>query len=199
MMTLDLHTATPDSKNAKPPDRRPSTTKRGSSLRAEGSFLPPPGVVVGSFDVRSFELMRRFVEYVVAQNECARLGNGHRARHIIDWAAVEASVADSRTLEQAIGRAVVLADQISRGVFDDLRPGDSPSSFGIDEPFFAFSMAGVTPDFGDESRYRTRLAKRATRMFPNRRRTTAAPATAGVLAAAAPLATTVTEPAISAS
>ena len=79
-------------------------------------------------------------------------------------------MADSSTLEQAIGRAVVVADQMSRGVLDDTQPGDSPS-LKPEDPFFAFSVADVIPDFGDQSRYRTRVARRVTRIFgPDGRR-----------------------------
>jgi hypothetical protein len=199
MMTTDLHTRTTGSENGRPPEIRPSTTKRGSSFRVEESLLPLSAVVIESFDIGSFELVRRFVEHVEARNELAWLGNGERARRIIDWAAVEVSVADSRNLELAIGRAVVLADQMSRGVLTDAPSEESPSSLRTEEAFFAFSMAGVTPDFGDESRYRTRLARRVTKVLPTRRRIAAVPATAAVPAAAAPFGTSPTEPTISAS
>jgi hypothetical protein len=109
--------------------------------------------------------VRRFLEHVVAKNALAALGNGRSAPQAIDWSAVAASVADSSTLEQAVGRAVVIADQMSRGVLDDTQTGDSPSSLKPEDPFFAFSVADVIPDFGDESRYRTRMARRVTNIF----------------------------------
>jgi len=113
----------------------------------------------------------------VAENALGALGNGVSAPYLIDWGAVEASVADSRTLEQAIGRAVVIADQMSRGVFDDTHPGQSPSSLKPEEPFFAFSMADVVPDFGDGSRYRIRVARKMARILGTRR--TVVPAASG--------------------
>jgi len=108
------------------------------------------------------------VEELVAENASAALGNGRSARYTIDWAAMEASVADSRTLEHAIGRAVVIADQVSRGVFDDNQTGGPPSPIKAEDPFFAFSLADVVPDFGDESRYRTRVVRKVARIFGTR-------------------------------
>lgn len=189
-MTIDLHIRNKGWRTVRPPEIGPPTTEQRNSPRVDEQLLPLSAISFGSYDIGSFELMRSFVEHVVTQNERARLGNRQGARPIVDWAAVDASVADARTLEQAIGRVVVLADRISRGVLDDARPGESPSSLKAEEPFFAFSMAGVTPDFGDESRYRTRLARRMTQVLPTRRRNTAAPATIAVPPAAAPLATT---------
>lgn len=148
---------------------RPSTTEHGYSLRVEESPSTRSGTAKGSFDIGSFELVRRFVEHMVSENASARLGNAQTARLTIDWADMEASVADSSTLEEAIGRAVVIADKMSRGIRNCALLEDSPSSLKIDEPFFAFSMADVVPDFGDGSRYRTRVARRATSIFGIRR------------------------------
>ena len=66
----------------------------------------------------------------MAKNASGLLGNGRLLRSAIDWEAVEAYVADSRSFEQAIGRAVVIADQMCRGVFEDSRLGAAPSSTG---------------------------------------------------------------------
>ena len=132
---------------------------------------PPAGSAsaIDPFNIGSFDLVRKFVEHVVAKNASASLGDGRSCRNAIDWEAVEASVADSSSFEQAIGRAVVIADQMCRGVFDDTHPGDASSSLKTEEPFFAFSMVDVVPDFGDESRYRTRVARRVARIFGIRR------------------------------
>jgi hypothetical protein len=54
---------------------------------------------------------------------------------------------------------------MSRGVFVGIPLGDPVSSTQAEDPFFAFSLADVVPDFGDESRYRTRMAKKMTRIF----------------------------------
>ena len=103
---------------------------------------------------------------------------------------VEASVADSLSFEQAIGRAVVIADQMSRGVLDEAQLGNAPSSLGdaplalgdaplalgdapsssdAGDPFFAFSMADVVPDFGGEHRYWTRVRTKMARIIGTRR------------------------------
>ena len=105
----------------------------------------------------------------MTQHASVALGTSGSARQVVDWRAVDASVADSRSLEQAIGRAVVIADQMSRGVFDETHPGQPPSSLKAAEPFFAFSMADVVPDFGDGTRYRTRVARKMARLLGTRR------------------------------
>ena len=101
---------------------------------------------------------------MLARQSSSTLEREGCVQHVVDWNAVEASVADSRTLEQAVGRAVVIADQMSRGAFHGYQPGDSPLS-RVDDPFFAFSMADVVPDFGDERRYRTKMARKITNIL----------------------------------
>ena len=123
------------------------------------------------FDIRSFDMVRRFVQHVVDENAPTLLGSGDHSGPAIDWGAVEASVAGALTLEQAIGRAVVIADQMSRGLFGCAQVQDDPTSrpdapsLAAEDPFFAFSMADVVPDFGDESRYRLRVARKVARIF----------------------------------
>jgi len=118
-----------------------------------------------SFDISSFELVRQFVEHVAAENASAALGTGDSYRNPIDWETVTACVADSDSLEQAIGRAVVIADLMCRGAFIDTSPYAARPAAGDEEAFFAFSVTDVVPDFGDESRYRTKVAKRMARVF----------------------------------
>jgi len=164
-----LHTRTKLATDARAPENCPSTVASDASFHTEEALPGGSASAIETFDIGSFGLVRTFVEHVVAKNASAALGNGRSARHAIDWEAVEASVADSRTLEQAIGRAVVIADQMCRGVFDITRLGDAPSRLKAEVPFFTFSMADVVPDFGDESRYRTRMARKAARIFGTRR------------------------------
>jgi hypothetical protein len=109
--------------------------------------------------------VRKFVDHVVAKNASAVLESGCSASNAIDWEAVEVSVASCRSFEQAIGRAVVIADQMCRGVFDGTHLKDPGSSARAQDSFFAFSVADLTPDFGDESRYRWRVARKVTRIF----------------------------------
>jgi hypothetical protein len=158
-----LHTRTTCSTNARP-ENRPST-EYAPSFPVEELLPQRSGSTVAVFDIGSVELVREFMEHVVAKNTSPALGDGRSTRYAIDWGAVEASVAGSHTLEQAIGRAIVVADQVSRSVFDAIESVGSPSSMHADDPFFAFSLADVVPDFGDESRYRTRVARRMSRIF----------------------------------
>lgn len=129
-----------------------------------------------SFDIGSVDLVRKFVEHVTAKDASAVQGHGRSPRSDFDWELVTANVAGSRSFEHAIGRAVVIADQMRRGMFDDTHLDASDdthlgaaSSLRTDDPFFAFSMADVIPDFGDESRYRTRLARKASKILRTRR------------------------------
>jgi spore germination protein YaaH len=169
MVKSALHTRTRCSTDVRAPENRPSTVTPDASIHSEEALWGGSASAIETFDIGSFGLVRKFVEHVVAKNASAVLGDGRLARHAIDWEAVEASVADSRTLEQAIGRAVVIADQMCRGVSDITRLGDAPSPLKAEVPFLTFSMADVVPDFGDESRYRTRVAKKVGRIFGTRR------------------------------
>jgi hypothetical protein len=120
-----------------------------------------------SFDIGSFGLVRGFVEHLAAKNASESLESYRSSLRSIDWETVESSVAYSRSFEQAIGRAVVIADQMSRGVFGDTPLAEAPPA--AENPFFRFSVADVVPDFGDESRYRTRVARKLGRIFGARR------------------------------
>jgi hypothetical protein len=113
-----------------------------------------------------FGLVRTFVEHLAAKNASEGLESYRSSLRTIDWETVESSVADSRSFEQAIGRAVVIADQMSRGVFGDTHLAEAPPT--AENPFFSFSVADVVPDFG-ESRYRTRAARKLGRIFGGRR------------------------------
>ncbi len=104
------------------------------------------------------------------ENAAGAVGRGGSVQYEIDWATVEASTSDCQTLEEAIGRAVVVAHQMSRGVFDDIQGAGSWPSYDANDPFFAFSVADVAPDFGDESRYRKRVARKVAGILGTRRR-----------------------------
>ena len=64
----------------------------------------------------------------------------------------------------------MVADQMSRGVFAGIEYADRWPSYDANDPFFAFSVADVSPDFGDESRYRKRVAKKFAGILATRRR-----------------------------
>lgn len=130
-----------------------------------GSASATTSIASGSFD-----LVQKFLEHLVVKNPAGALGRGGSALCEIDWATVEASMADCQTLEQAIGRAIVVDDQMSRGVFAGIQYADRLASYDANDPFFAFSVADVDPDFGDESRYRKRVAKKVAGILGTRRK-----------------------------
>lgn len=141
----------------------------GSSIKSD---LPLPSefrrrtATEQPFDVGSFDLLRKFVEHIVDRNASGALEN-NQSPFTIDWETIEASVADSCSFQQAVGRAVVIADQMSRGMSGDIEFGDAPPD--AEATFFPFSVADVVPDFGDESRYRTRVARKMGKIFAARR------------------------------
>lgn len=178
-MDSALDTRTKRSTQAHEPQGDASAIVRDSSLPLKGVGLK--GSNVRTFEIGSFEIVRRFIEHVVEKNAATSFEDDERARPTIDWEAVEAAVANSRTLEQAIGRAVVIADQISRGSCSGYQPHDvspeqevedplpdAPLVCALEDPFFAFTLADVNPDFGDESRYRSKVRKRVARIFGTR-------------------------------
>jgi hypothetical protein len=137
---------------------------------------PPTGSpFIARFEVGSFAIVRQFVEHIMDKNAPTQAENGERTRLAIDWEAVEVAVADSRTLEQAVGRAVVIADQTSRGLSDEYQlPEAAPWPKFVD-PFFAFSLSDVLPDFGDGSRYRSKVRRKVAKIFGARRTMIGAP------------------------
>ena len=100
-----------------------STTSRLSPAAQSGPFahaqkyrLPPESpVATTSIAIGSFDLVRKFVEHLVVKNAAEGPETDGSRPYEIDWAEVEASTSDCQTLEQAIGRAVVVADRMSRG------------------------------------------------------------------------------------
>jgi hypothetical protein len=151
--------------DASAPENCPSIIAPHFSVRSEGALCEDSA----KFDIGSFELVRRFVEHVVAKNAFESPGKERTLRSAIDWEVVEASVADTNSLEQAIGRAVVIADQMCRGAFEHSHLDAGPWSIQTEDAFFGFSVADVAPDFGDGSRYRTRMARSMARIFGIRR------------------------------
>lgn len=118
----------------------------------------------------SFEIVRHFVEHLAEANEPGSLEKPQASPPLINWKPIRTAIAGSRSIEQAIGRAVVVADQMNRGKSDDPNVGDmllrpEPE----DHPFFAAITADAVPDFGDHSRRGKRVARRLTGAFPFRR------------------------------
>jgi hypothetical protein len=139
-----------------------------SSLRSVDPLPSGSTSAIVPFNIGSFDLVRKFIEHMVAKSTSTMLEHGSSYRNAIDWEMVEASVAGASSFEQAIGRAVVIADRMGRGVYDATLPGSS-SCGKAEDPFFEFSLTEVVPDFGDGSRYRTKLANRVARIFGRRR------------------------------
>lgn len=144
----------------------------------------------------SCEMFCQFVEHLADTRRSAALGTGCPSSHRVDWDALRAAATGSTSIEQAIGRAVVEAERMFRSEPDDSRVtaiqvadslvADSqvaadvsritesdltvaPAPFTSGEPFFAFSVADVVPDFGDGTRYRTKIATKVGRIFKVRR------------------------------
>jgi hypothetical protein len=110
-------------------------------------------------DIGDFGIVRSFVEHLVAKQALEEPDNRSSRRQPPNWETLVAAVADSRTLEQAIGRAVVIADRLVRGLVDEFDSDEVARPLATDDSFFAFTMADVVPDFGD-SRYRARVSRR---------------------------------------
>ena len=82
----------------------------------------------------------------------------------LDWELIRESVAGAPSVEHAIGRAVVIADRISRGAVDEATTATTALPEPGEDPFFAFSVADAVPDFGDNSRYREWVIRRVGRL-----------------------------------
>jgi hypothetical protein len=149
--------------------RMTTTTELPTDLASAQRHEPIASAASTPIAVGSYDLVRKFLQHVVVENVARASACDESVQHEIDWAAVEASTRDCQTLEQAIGRAVVVADQMSRGVSDGMQSADFWPCYDANDPFFAFSVADVAPDFGDESRYRKRVAKKVAGILGTRR------------------------------
>ena len=149
----------------------PATKQSHRWTVSEQSRLPVGSAFATvSIPSESFDLVQKFLKHLMVKNPERAVGGGGSARYKIDWATVEACTTDCQTLEQAIGRAIVVADQMSRGVFAGLQYANRWPPYDANDPFFAFSVADVAADFGDESRYRKRVAKKVAGILGTRRK-----------------------------
>ena len=134
---------------------------------SEPTYTPKTSRHSGThYDIKSFELVRQFVEGLLVQ-KTSTSGTDDLRRNVVDWETLEASVADSNSLEQAIGRAITLVNQDPGGLLtcpSRVMPGAEDS-----DSFFSFSLGDVAADFGDGTRYRTRVARRVTTIVARRR------------------------------
>ncbi len=125
---------------------------------------------VGACEIEPyFQLVRDFVAHLMATNARPESLGSNPSHGPVDWEVISGVVADCHSVEQAIGRAIVIADQMSRGVFDRTPAHVVLSPVPTEDPFFAFSVADAVPDFGDQSRYRSRVTGKVARIFATRR------------------------------
>jgi hypothetical protein len=141
--------------------------------------LPPPGAVctpsASPFEIdftdQSWEMVRDFIEHLEDPHGKSRYRNDRSKAARVDWAVIQAAVAGSHSIEQAIGRALVIADRMCREIPGETDLGETPVATELKaNAFFGFSVADAVPDFGDESRYRTRMARRLTGVFGSPKR-----------------------------
>jgi hypothetical protein len=135
-----------------------ATIASRASLRT--AKTPERSSPVGDFiDIGALGIVRSFVEHLVAKHALEEPDNTSSGCKPPIWETLVAAVGDSRTLEVAIGRAVVIADRLARGFVDEFESGEADTPRTADDSFFAFTNADVVPDFGD-SRYRARVSRR---------------------------------------
>jgi hypothetical protein len=115
----------------------------------------------------SFEILEEFVEHLAETGVSRAPVDDHGRTPTIEWDLAVEAIEDCASMEQAIGRALVVADQMNREVVTG--ESVSPSPVQDEDPFFSFSVADSLPDFGDHSRYRSKLAKKVGRMIRTRR------------------------------
>ena len=120
------------------------------------------------FDLRSFDLVREYVEYLtlrgVSKGPAAESSSLQRAT---DWDFIQRSVTGSESVEEAIGHAIVIADQVARGSIDIKRdetivPRAEEVSRQPDalRPFLSVNLFSAIPDFGDRTRIRAVVAEK---------------------------------------
>ena len=70
-----------------------------------------------------FDLVRQFVDHLFARegDSTFALESPENPRPALDWRAIDEAAAGSQNLEQAVGRSVLVADQMSRGVYQGRR------------------------------------------------------------------------------
>ncbi len=114
-----------------------------------------------TFDIQSMELVRQYIYHLASKATVGGIGDlpGGGA---IDWDVIRDSIAGSQSVEEAIGRAIVVADLMSRGAykgeFGEVGAGASQNS----NRFFAFDNSNVNAQFGEKTRFKTWIAERAS-------------------------------------
>jgi hypothetical protein len=134
-----------------------------------GPSLTVPAPRADNFNPLRFEIFRDFVERVVVPNTPDGFGPTYGGLQGAPWEAIRSAVADSNSIEQALGRAIVFADRLQSEPIADVIDTTSETTEHSNEAFFAFSVADALPDFGDQSRYRSKVTRKVAGVFRPRR------------------------------
>jgi len=115
----------------------------------------------------SLDLVRRFVESLTGVGAREELNEQQNCPSPVDWEFIRTGIVGSQSIERALGRAVVIAHRMSQGTLSATEIIDTPSKIESEyqHPFFCFNVSNAVPDFGDQSRYRTRVARRMGEVF----------------------------------
>jgi hypothetical protein len=115
----------------------------------------------------SLDLVRRFVEYLAGVAAREELEERRDRPSLVDWEIIRTAIVGSQSIERALGRAVVVVHQMSQVTLNATKIVDTPSKAEREyqHPFFSFSVSNAVPDFGDQSRYRSKVARRMGRVF----------------------------------
>lgn len=108
-MTSVLDTPSILSTGAGGPEGRPSALASDAPHRVRIASQGSSGSELGSAESRTFELVRTFLEHLAAKSASSgNLESAFCSRPAIDWAAVEAAIDGSLSLEKAVGRGLSL-------------------------------------------------------------------------------------------
>src|SRR5580704_8554927 len=61
---------------------------------------------------QNYELFRDFVEHIAAGKASGAFGSGFSPATSVEWMRLKVEVADSQSIEQALGRAVIIANRM---------------------------------------------------------------------------------------
>jgi hypothetical protein len=104
--------------DAATPEPCPLTDYDGMHRSGEGPLNGSVDTSDGTFDGEQFELVKQFVEHLITEDRSGGAESDPAPPDgKVDWGVIQAATQGSDSLEQKIGRAVLVADQMSRGVF----------------------------------------------------------------------------------
>jgi hypothetical protein len=153
---------------------RASTPQAGAKAASSDALLR---LLNGTSANGSFEILEKFVDHLKSTGPLRGTVVEQNCAPSIEWDLAEEAIVHCTSIEQAIGRTLVVADQINkrvathdgRNTSSSTVRSENPASVRDEDPFFSFSVVDSLPDFGDQSRYRSKLAKRVGRMLRPRR------------------------------